>query len=657
MTPDDLHTLREGWDFEAKLAAGRDGRGAVPASLWETYAAMANTFGGRILLGARELPDGTLEPVGIPDIDKVETDFWNQVNDRKKVSVNLLTRAMVNRLEIDGRTLLQIDVPKADRAHLPVHLNGSFEHNTFVRIGDGDRRADPETVRRLVADSDPLRDSRPISDFKLEDLDPASLRHFREVFLARRRGHPFGAVEGVEFLTKIQAWATDRKHGTEGPTRAGLLMFGRELAIRELYPHWHLSFQERDPEIDRWADRVVPDGTWEANVYNFYLRVYTKLVAGVKIPFALDSSMFRVDETDVHRALREAFINTLVHADYSGHAGVRIIRERGGYVFKNPGLPLIDTEQIWRGGISDSRNPTLLRLFALVELGEREGSGGPAIRRAWRAQHWQAPALRLDPQHGETQLELSQGSLLPELSVSELTAEWGARFTGLDELGRIAVVTAHAENRVSHSRLCELTETHSRDVTLKLQDLVRRGMLEPMGKGTGRSYRLLAAPGGRQRDLFEPGAQAANSRTSTGRYPQSGSAQHANSRTTASTATPKAEITAENPTASTANSPTSEDGSSPTTPERGTSVSMRPSLDLVVRSRRAAPALVRAAILETCASEFRTAEAIAISIDRTVTVVHRHVKALVAEGLLQLQHPRQPNHPKQAYRARPPDPP
>lgn len=621
MPLDDLNALREGWDFEAKLAGGRDGRGAVPASLWETYAAMANTVGGRILLGARELEDGTLDPVGIVDVEKVETDLWNQLNDRTKVSANLLTREMVNRIEVAGVVLLQIDIPKADRARLPVHLNGSFQHNTFVRIGSGDRRADMDTVRRLVADSDPHRDSRPLPDYKLEDLDSTSLRHFREVFLARRRGHAFGATDGIEFLTQLQAWAQDRKTGEAGPTRAGLLMFGRELAIRELYPHWHLSYQERDPMIERWVDRVWPDGNWEANVYNFYLRVYNKLVAGVKVPFALDANMFRVDETDVHRALREAFINTLVHADYAGRGGLRIIRERGGYVFKNPGLPLVDVEQIWRGGVSVSRNPTLLKLFALVELGEREGSGGPAIRNAWRAQHWQAPALRLDVQNAETHLELSQASLLPEFSVEVLTAEWGAEFTGLDDLGRIALSTAHAEGKVSHARLRELSDLHPRELTLTLHDLVQKNMLEPLGKGSGRSYRLCAAPPRIQTELTFGDVDAASS-----------SPRSSSSSPRTSSSPPRS-----SPSSTSAEAAASDD-------------------DVVVvqvaSTRWVHGQELRLAILALCRAEFYSLAEITAALNRTINAVRSHVRDLVEEGLLEQLHPGQRSHPRQAYRTR-----
>ena len=41
MTPEDLLSQLEGWDFEAKRAAGQSGKGGIPESMWETYSAMA----------------------------------------------------------------------------------------------------------------------------------------------------------------------------------------------------------------------------------------------------------------------------------------------------------------------------------------------------------------------------------------------------------------------------------------------------------------------------------------------------------------------------------------------------------------------------------------------------------------------------------------
>jgi hypothetical protein len=133
MNRDDLEALREGWDFEVKLGLGRDGLGALPDSLWETYSAMANTNGGVILVGAAERPDGSLDLRGIPDLDKVERELWNAVQNPQKVSANLLGRDHVERIEIDGRAMLLVRVPKATRAQRPTNPGSGRRFCAYTR--------------------------------------------------------------------------------------------------------------------------------------------------------------------------------------------------------------------------------------------------------------------------------------------------------------------------------------------------------------------------------------------------------------------------------------------------------------------------------------------------------------------------------------------
>ncbi len=56
-------------------------------------------------------------------------------------------------------------------------------------------------------------------------------------------------------------------------------MFGRYTAIMEAFPYYMVDYQER-PEAKadgRWVDRIVPDGTWSGNLFDFYQRVIQKL--------------------------------------------------------------------------------------------------------------------------------------------------------------------------------------------------------------------------------------------------------------------------------------------------------------------------------------------------------------------------------------------
>jgi ATP-dependent DNA helicase RecG len=215
VTREELDALREGWDFEAKRASGRDDRGVVPDSLWPSYSAMANTEGGLIVLGATEREDGSLDLQGIGDIERVERELRNLLENPQKVSANLLRREDVERISIDGRALLLLRVPKAPRTQRPVFINGSRERGTYLRVHEGDRRAAEEVTRRMLADSIQERDSGAVDELEPSDLDPASVRRYREFFADRRADHPFLAKDGD--MVKSCVWG--RSVSSSGFTR------------------------------------------------------------------------------------------------------------------------------------------------------------------------------------------------------------------------------------------------------------------------------------------------------------------------------------------------------------------------------------------------------------------------------------------------------
>ena len=61
--------------------------------------------------------------------------------------------------------------------------------------------------------------------------------------------------------------------------------------------------------------------------------------------------------------------------------------------FSNHGNFRIDIEAAISGGVSDPRNTTLIKMFNLIDIGERAGSGIPNIYRIWDKQGWEPPVI------------------------------------------------------------------------------------------------------------------------------------------------------------------------------------------------------------------------------------------------------------------------
>ena len=139
---------------------------------------------------------------------------------------------------------------------------------------------------------------------------------------------------------------------------------------------------------------------------NFYFRVYNKIIKDVKVPFVMEGGN-RIDDTPVHKALREALANCLINADYYGTRGVVIKKDQDKIIFENPGYIRTGKEQMRRGGESDPRNKTLMKMFNLINIGERSGSGVPNIFNTWNDQGWKEPVIeeRFDPDRTTLTLE------------------------------------------------------------------------------------------------------------------------------------------------------------------------------------------------------------------------------------------------------------
>lgn len=590
-------------DWEFKSA-----RGGFPGSFWETYSAFANTDGGIVIFGAREDDAGVrLDGLDVTQIGAYQKILWDSLNNHGKVSRNLLTNKDVQVVEVDGTNLLAIHVPRAARADRPVYIGPTPFGHTYRRHHEGDYRCSDDEVRRMLADADPTpADHRILTGFTINDLDPASLTQYRQRFRAAKGEHAWLSLEDKELLERLGGWRKDRVTGAEGLTLAGLLMFGKDSVIRdpEALPTYFVDYREKLDPVTRWTDRVYPDGAWEANLFQFYLRVWPKLSAGLPVPFQLEGGMRR-DDTPAHEALREAFVNSLIHADYAAPGGVVLERYPDRFVFENPGTLLVSLEQFRRGGVSECRNKALQKMFLMIGGGEQAGSGVDKIRTGWRSRHWRAPLIGTQAQPDRVRLTLPMVSLIPDVTMERLRQHFGANMDTLSPAELQALATADIEGTVSNARLQELLTDHPVEITRMLTRLCERGLLVSDNRRRWTIYRLSGGP--KEPSLFATG-DSSHLPVGSSHLPNDSSHLTENDQ------------------------------------------ALRAIAETVAGKGKAPVSEVRGVILSLCRGRYLTADALAGLLNRTApNLRNRYLTPLVEEGLLRLRYPETPNRPDQAY--------
>lgn len=378
----------------------------LPNAFWETYSSFCNTSGGVIVLGVVEgNPQNDIQGVG--NVAKTLTSLWDQLSNRTKVSFRNINNEDVTEHRLDeNTTIIMVSVKEAPEGMKPVYINDKLE-NTWVRTGEGDRKATKEEIAAFMRNAQPSQADLILDNFGMDDLDLDSVLAFKERVNKRYPKQKYLEMANEEFITEIGAGVIDRVSGKFKIKRGTLLFLGKVNAIREIYPHYHVDYFNRRGNNPRWSDRITDDepSEYQMNLYNFYSIVYGKLTILLKESFELDQYQLRIPLSDFDETIRECLVNCLAHADYEqGYPSIKIEVFDGWFNFVNPGKMLISKTQFVMGGDSRPRNEIIMKLFRLLGASERQGFGGPLIYKTAISNDLRRPEIITDIEHTELKI-------------------------------------------------------------------------------------------------------------------------------------------------------------------------------------------------------------------------------------------------------------
>jgi ATP-dependent DNA helicase RecG len=323
---------------------------------------LANNQGGDLYLGVED--DGTV--TGLHSSRNRHRDLAAVIASR----TNPPLPVSATYLEESGKELILFQVH-------PVHGTVfSSDGKALVRALDAKGKptcrpmAGVDVLRRANQQREIDWSGLPAAGATLADLNPAERDRLR-VAVKRHKGEESLLELGDEELDLALGLVTQGPGGGMVPTQTGLLLLGREASLRCLIPGHEVAFQ-------------VLQGT-EVRVNHFQRSPLLAVVEDISQrlePFVqeeeLEVGMFRVPIPNLPTScFREAFINALVHRDYTALAAVHVQWQLAeNLVISNPGgfVRGVSIDNLLTAP-PRSRNPVLADALKRIGLAERTGRG------------------------------------------------------------------------------------------------------------------------------------------------------------------------------------------------------------------------------------------------------------------------------------------
>ena len=140
---------------------------------------------------------------GLENAFKLRKDFWDTINNKNKVSANLLTDSAVEIYEENGNVIMVIHVPKAKREQKPVYINGDMFSGTFRRNWEGDYHCDRNEVLAMLRDQpEETADMKVLQDMSLEVLNSDTVHAYRNRHMAYRTEHVWERLSDEAYIPR-----------------------------------------------------------------------------------------------------------------------------------------------------------------------------------------------------------------------------------------------------------------------------------------------------------------------------------------------------------------------------------------------------------------------------------------------------------------------
>lgn len=129
-----------------------------------------------------------------------------------------------------------------------------------------------------------------------------------------------------------------------------------------------------------------------------------------------------------------------------------------------------------RGGISDPRNKALMKMFNLINIGERAGSGVPDIFSVWKSEGFPAP---------EVAEEYGPDRTILILSLARTQGKVTDRVTDAEKMVLDLIVQDPA---LSDAQMADKLSVSRKTISVRTRSLKEKGMIERVGSGRATAY-------------------------------------------------------------------------------------------------------------------------------------------------------------------------